>query len=129
MKKIIWVAVALAFLISGCASYNPLGIIYTNGKVGMDAKNVPATKTGKSCMTSLFGLVATGSNGLTTSQIFTLTVNQAPVFTSGPGAIFGVGQTGSFLVKTAGFPKSTITAGLGLPAVAATEPSDGGAGE
>ena len=60
MKKIIWVAVALAFLISGCASYNPLGIIYTNGKVGMDAKNVPATKTGKSCMTSRFGLVATG---------------------------------------------------------------------
>jgi len=40
---------------------------------------------------------------------FTLTVNQAPAFTSATVATFQVGAAGTFSVNTSGFPTPSIT--------------------
>ncbi len=60
---------ALIFSLAGCASYMPLGVIYTEGKTGIDANNgVSGSKTGQACMTSILGLVATGDAGVDTAM-------------------------------------------------------------
>jgi hypothetical protein len=41
----------------------------------------------------------------------TLTVNQAPAFTSAASAVFTMGQNGAFTIKTKGFPTAAITHG------------------
>src|SRR5208337_5190065 len=46
---------------------------------------------------------------------FTLTVNEAPAFTSADHATFAVGQAGSFTITTTGFPPATITETGDLP--------------
>ncbi|MGB9716188.1 MAG: TRL-like family protein [Thermodesulfovibrionales bacterium] len=56
-----WLAVILFFIfLAGCASYVPVGILYTGGKMGVQANSGEAPKTGKACMTSILGLVAGG---------------------------------------------------------------------
>jgi hypothetical protein len=47
-----------------------------------------------------------GSDAL---QTFTLTVNQAPAFTSAPNATFTVGTFGSFTVAASGFPAPSLS--------------------
>src|SRR4030095_8336574 len=49
-------------------------------------------------------------------QNFTLTVNEAPAFTSAAATNFTTGATGSFTVTTTGFPLPTLTIGGALPA-------------
>ncbi len=50
----------VVLMLAGCASYVPMGIVYTDGKMGIQAVSGAAGKTGKACMTSILGLVATG---------------------------------------------------------------------
>jgi len=57
---------------------------------------------------------ATSSSG-TTSQTFTLTVNEAPTITSANSTTFTVGAAGSFTVTTTGFPLDPITETGALP--------------
>ena len=47
-------------MLAGCASYIPVGAVYVDGKMGAQAGSGAADKTGKACMTSILGLVATG---------------------------------------------------------------------
>ena len=47
-------------MLAGCASYVPMGAIYTGGKMGIQAGSGAAGKTGTACMTSVLGLVAFG---------------------------------------------------------------------
>ncbi len=49
------------------------------------------------------------------TQAFTLTVNQAPAFTSVNSATFTVGAAGSFAVTASGYPTPTYTASGPLP--------------
>ena len=58
MKIIVILAVVL--MLAGCASYMPMGAMYTDGKMGVQAGSGAAGKTGRACMTSILGLVATG---------------------------------------------------------------------
>ena len=60
-------------------------------------------------------LTATNNKGSGT-QAFTLTVNEAPVFTSANGATFIVGQAGSFTVTATGYPAPSVSlTGCTLP--------------
>ena len=51
-------------MLAGCASYLPHGGIYTEGKMGLQSGSGAADKTGRACMTSILGLVATGDASL-----------------------------------------------------------------
>lgn len=59
MKKVTILLCALVFL-SGCASYQPMGMLYTGGKTGVADNNGPTPKTGKACMKSILALAACG---------------------------------------------------------------------
>lgn len=62
MKKLNYIIIVLSGILSSCASYGPLGAIYTSGTTGLSANNdVKSLKTGRSCMTSFVGIVATGN--------------------------------------------------------------------
>jgi len=63
-------------------------------------------------------LTATNGVGSNAVQAFTLTVNQAPAFTSAAATAFTVGVAGTFSITTSGFPAiTTITrGGVALPA-------------
>ena len=50
----------IVLMLAGCASYWPMGIIYTEAKMGAQAGSGAADKTGRACMTSILALVATG---------------------------------------------------------------------
>jgi hypothetical protein len=52
--------VALSLLVSGCASFYPAGFIYTEAKMGVQANGKKGPKTGKACIRSVLGIVATG---------------------------------------------------------------------
>lgn len=73
----------------------------------------PAPGTG-----GTYRLVITANNGVNprATQVFTLTVNQAPAFTSVIGQTFQVGKAGSFKVTATGFPKPTFSRTGALPA-------------
>ena len=47
-------------MLAGCASYIPVGAVYVDGKMGVQAGSGQAEKTGRACMTSILGMVATG---------------------------------------------------------------------
>lgn len=59
LKVLSLLAVGL-FLLSGCASFAPMGALYSGGKMGVQDNNGPTDKTGRACMMSILGLVATG---------------------------------------------------------------------
>ncbi len=84
----------------------PSGVTFTdNGDGTATLSGTPATGTG-----GTYPLQLTASNGLgSSSQSFTLTVDEAPAFTSQPSATFTLGQQGSFTVRTRGFPAPAIT--------------------
>ncbi len=63
------------------------------------------------------GIISVTSGGTTNSVGYSLTVNQAPAFTSLPTATLVEGIAGSFTVTASGFPAPTLAvSGAGLPA-------------
>ena len=51
----------VVLMLAGCASYLAMGVPYSStGKLGIQAGSGAADKTGRACMTSILGLVATG---------------------------------------------------------------------
>ena len=69
------------------------------------------TLSGTPTATGTFILVFTASNGVGSNavQSFTLTINEAPAFTSADNTIFSVGVNSSFAVLTTGTPTPVIT--------------------
>ena len=59
MKKAVLLLVLL-FLVTSCATYVPTGILFTEGKMGMQEDGTKGTKTGKACMNSYLALIAIG---------------------------------------------------------------------
>src|SRR5208283_2532518 len=72
----------------------------------------PAAGTG-----GTYPIVITATNGISpdATQTFTLTVNQAPAFTSLNSATFTVGTAGSFSVTASGYPAPTFSESGPLP--------------
>ena len=58
MKYIALLGIVL--MLAGCASYWPMGLLYTEGKMGAQADNGVVDRTGRACMQSYLGLVAFG---------------------------------------------------------------------
>jgi hypothetical protein len=58
MKYIALLGIVL--MLAGCATYWPMGLLYTEGKMGAQADNGAADRTGRACMQSYLGLVAFG---------------------------------------------------------------------
>jgi hypothetical protein len=88
----------------------PLGIIYDNN--AMTLSGTPAAGTG-----GTHPLTFSASNGISpdASQNFTLTVNEAPIFTSGDNDTFALNSTGSFTVTASGYPAPSIHLTSGTP--------------
>jgi hypothetical protein len=63
MMKVLVILVALLML-AGCASYAPLGVIYTEGRMGVQGGAGAAPKMGRACMNSYIGMVAIGDASL-----------------------------------------------------------------
>jgi hypothetical protein len=64
-----------------------------------------------------YPITITASNGVSpnATQSFTLTVNQAPVFTSASSTTFTVGAAGAFIVTASGSPAATFSETGALP--------------
>lgn len=60
MRKTILISLLSMGLLSGCASFGPNAIIYTSGKLGKYAYGEKGTKSGRACMTSIFGYFSFG---------------------------------------------------------------------
>lgn len=58
MKKLI--IVLLCVLLTGCATYIPIGGFYVQGKQGIQDNNEPGSKEGRACMNSYLSFVAVG---------------------------------------------------------------------
>jgi hypothetical protein len=90
----------------------PAGVTFTagiNGTAKLSGK--PATNSG-----GIYALTFTASNGsVKINQTFALTVNQAPAVVSANTASLVVGQTGSFVIKTSGFPLAALGENGSLP--------------
>jgi hypothetical protein len=88
----------------------PGGVTF-NSATGV-LSGTPAAGTG-----GTYNVTFRASNGIGTdpAQNFTLTVNQAPAFTSAGSASFTVGTAGSFAVTAMGFPAPTLTGTGTLP--------------
>ena len=91
----------------------PSGVnFHDNGNGTATLSGTPAGGAG-----GVYSLVFTAQNGTlpNATQNFTLTVNQAPAFTSTNSAAFMVGTAGSFTISTTGFPIAAITETGALP--------------
>ena len=86
----------------------PAAVMFTPGGPSATLSGIPAPGTG-----GIYPLVFTATNGvgLPATQNFTLTVNEAPSFTTAAAATFNVGVAGSFIIDTIGFPAASITIG------------------
>ena len=102
----------------------PNGVTFTdNGNSSATLAGIPASATG-----GTYPLTISASNGVGAGpgQPFTLTVDQAPAFTSAAGTTFISGDLIPFTVTTTGFPTATITeAGPLPPGVTFTDNGDG----
>lgn len=67
MKKLALLLV-LVFL-TGCASFVPMGMYYTEGKMGLQDNGGAATKTGRACMKSVLGMVSTGDASVAAAKV------------------------------------------------------------
>lgn len=62
-------ATALLLSVSACATPYPLGILYTDVDVPAGAgDSTSATKEGRACIQSYFGLIATGDGSVATAK-------------------------------------------------------------
>ncbi len=94
------------------ASALPSGITF------VDNGNGTGTLSGTPTVSGAFGITFTASNGAgSTTQSFTLTVDQAPVITSASNTTFLAGVPSSFTVTTSGFPTPSLTEVGALPAL------------
>ena len=90
----------------------PSGVTFVdNGNGTGTLAGTPATGTG---MSYSITFKATNSGG-STSQNFTLAVDQAPAISSSNSTTFTVGTAGSFTVTTVGFPTAVLTETGALP--------------
>jgi hypothetical protein len=97
---------------SGCtASTLPSGVTFT------DNGNGTAKLTGTPGAGGTYTVCINASNGVGSpaTQSFTLTVNQAPAFTSAGSATFTAGTAGTFTVVASGFPAPTLSESGTLP--------------
>jgi len=85
--------------------------------VGFDAASGLLSGTPAAGSGGTYALTITASNGVGAPavQAFTLTVNEAPVFTSAAAATFPIGVPGSFAVTSTGFPVPALSASGALP--------------
>jgi len=69
MKKVLAVIALAGFLFTGCASYLPMGVVYTkvDGSIGAGTGSVSYSKVGKAQAQSVLGLVATGDASIQTA--------------------------------------------------------------
>ncbi|MBN2105945.1 MAG: TRL-like family protein [Deltaproteobacteria bacterium] len=69
MKKLMAIVILTGFVFAGCASYQPMGVIYTKVDAGIASADGPVgyTKVGKSEASSVLGLVATGDASIQTA--------------------------------------------------------------
>jgi large repetitive protein len=88
----------------------PTGVTF-DAATGLLA-GVPGKGTG-----GVYAVTFTAENGITppATQSFTLTVEEAPAFTSADAATFTVGAAGSFTVTASGFPAPTLSESGTLP--------------
>ena len=85
----------------------PTGVTFSdNGDGTATLSGMPAQGQG-----NVYPLSITASNGILPddAQSFTLSVNEAPAFTSGTTANFITGNPGSFPITTRGYPVTAIT--------------------
>jgi hypothetical protein len=91
----------------------PGGVTFTdNGNGTATLAGTPTVGTG-----GTYPLTFTADNGVAppATQSFTLTVNEAPAFTSADSATFTVGTAGTFTVTTSGFPAPGLSESGPLP--------------
>lgn len=85
----------------------PAGVsFYSTGQLA----GIPDTGTG-----GRYKIHITASSALSTTQAFTLTVDQKPQFSSASSAVFTAGVKGRFTVTTTGFPVARLTESGRLP--------------
>ena len=99
----------------------PLGIIYNSS--AMTLSGTPAAGTA-----GTYPLTFSASNGISpdASQNFTLTVNQAPIFTSADNDTFSLNSPDSFTVTASGYPAPSISLTSGTPPSGVTYESSTG---
>ncbi|MFZ3266287.1 MAG: choice-of-anchor D domain-containing protein [Terriglobales bacterium] len=87
------------------------------GVMFVDNHNGTGTLSGTPTSGGVFSITFTASNrvGANAVQSFTLTVDQAPVFTSANSATFTIGVAGSFTVTTVAYPTASLTETGHLP--------------
>ncbi len=91
----------------------PVGVTFTdNGDGTGTLGGIPAVGAGG---TYAIQFLAANLAGVSPTQNFTLTVNEAPSITSGATATFDVGVASSFTITTTGFPSPTISTTSALP--------------
>ena len=103
----------------------PAGVTFTdNGDGTATLSGTPAAGTGGVYDLSINASNGTGSPSV---QAFTLTVDEAPAFSSATSTTFTVGTAGSFSVTTTGYPTPvlTLTAGTLPPGVTFVDNGDG----
>ena len=85
--------------------------------VGFDANTGVLSGTPGSSSGGTYTLNFTAHNGVQSdaNQMVTLTVNQAPTFTSANNTVFALGAGGTFTVTTSGFPTPSLGASAPLP--------------
>jgi hypothetical protein len=82
----------------------------------VDNGNGTATLSGTATTGGVYPLTITATNAAgTTSQTFSLVVDQAPAVTSAATAIYAFGQPTSFTVTTSGYPTAALTQTGTLP--------------
>jgi hypothetical protein len=81
------------------------------GVMFVDNHNGTGTLSGAPTSGGIFSIGFTAANGVgsNATQAFTLTVDQAPVFTGANSAVFTIGVAGSFTVTTLGYPYPSLT--------------------
>ena len=95
----------------------PTGVTFTHGSL----EGMP-TQTGS------FPITFTASGGGTTTQSFTLTVDQAPAITSANAATFSQSAPGTFTVTSTGTPTPTLSEFGNLPSGVTFTPHADGTG-
>lgn len=69
MKKSNILAIAAALGLTSCASYGPMGVVYSGGTTGISANNdVKSDKTGQACVMSILSIVATGDGSIAAAK-------------------------------------------------------------
>ncbi len=92
----------------------PSGVSFTSGGSGSGSATIAGTPAAGTGGTYTVTLKATNSAGSTT-QSFTLTIDQPSAFTSAASASATVGSALSFKVTTSGYPVATVSESGALP--------------